>query len=182
MIEQQNADAIARERVLQRLTAQEGLAMRQEQAAREQAERDARAEIFAQADAAESRAIADLRTLQARYNERAELARAAIAAIAEFAKCELAIVAELTRVDDNLAPFWARTVVPQLRLGRWAGLRASAGLNESHRYLGIAAPRELGAKIAAVCLLGILRGAITAGAIIAGGKHLAFCFDDAREI
>lgn len=163
-----------REAVLQRLEAQEIEARRLAQVEFEEIEKQAKAQLFAETDAAESRTVSAMRELSALYSERAQLAKNAIAALGEFCACESAIVARLDGIDANLSKYWQRTVPQVLAPQRWARLRVRAGLNESHSQIGVTTPANTSEQIAATAIRGIVSHNVQAGVIQVGAMRVEF--------
>lgn len=178
----EDLQTLARQRALEKLTAQEMQTMRDEKIAHDAKEQDEwRKFEMAQAEA-ENHAVNELEKLGALYVQRSEIAQRVSDAIAEYLKLESVIGEANSRARGEVQEFWQRSVAPNLQGRRFAEMRVRAGLHESHTHLFLPRPTSAGAMVAAVCLLGILKGIIAPSGIRVATKFIPFDFSNSGEI
>ncbi len=169
-------DAALTRRALDRLAHEQSEREQREQAEAEQREQQARAEFFAQRDAAEAEAVARFAKLRDAYTRREATAKIAVDALAEFFNIESELHRELKDIDASLFPFWQRSVEPTMRPARWAELRRRARLGQSHRRLHLDAPQTDAERIGLTALGLIVGGMLRPGVAEIGGKIITFDF------
>ena len=172
------SEDVLRQRALDRLIHEERQRAEVEYRAQVEAMQAANMARAAEVQRREDNMVDQLKTLAPDYHKRAELAARAVAALADFAEINTALIGQIDQLLRGLGDAWTGTSAAD-KFARLAELRRAAGLAAQHESLGVKTwpdkPASISAMTAIACLV---NGMIIPGVVKLGDTSVFIAVDN----